>query len=471
MAVTTIGRRTGAELAEADRRLIVHPYLPASTEERVVMVEGEGCRLRDADGREYLDATGGLWLAQVGHGRQELSAAAARQIEQLEYFTSFWEFSNERAIELAERLVSISPPKQTHVYFTSGGSEGNEAAFKMARYSRWRRGEESRTWILARRQAYHGIGYGSGTATGFPLYHEGFGPMLPHVRHLTPPWPYRAELFDGEDPTDFCVGELERTIRDLGPENVAAFIGEPVMGVGGMLVPPDDYWPRVQELLREHGILLIFDEVVSAYGRVGHWFAADHYGVEPDIIVTAKGITSGYAPLGAVLITDEIAEAISGDGFPMGFTYNGHPTSCAVALENLAIIEREGLLDRARETGAYILERLEELRELPIVGEVRGVGMMHAVELVADRETREPLPMDAAPQDVIRRETGVIVRDCAHNLVISAPLVMSRHEADEVVDAMRSVLERMDSSGRIAAGGGGRAARDPAEGDPSEGAA
>ena len=450
MGVTaTRAERTAEELAALDRARIIHPYLPSSIEERVVMVEGDGCRLRDAEGREYLDATGGLWLAQIGHGRREIAAAAASQMERLEYFTSFWEFSNDRAIELAERLDSISPPRQTHVYFTSGGSEGNEAALKMSRYAHWRRGDRERTWILARRQAYHGVGYGSGTATGFDVYHDGFGPMLPHVRHLTQPWPYRAELFDGQDPTDFCLAELERTIDELGGEKIAAFIGEPVMGVAGMLVPPDDYWPRVQELLREHGITFIFDEVVSAYGRVGHWFATEHFGVEPDIIVTAKGITSGYAPLGAVLVSDEIAEAVTEEGFPMGFTYNGHPTSCAVALANLGVIESEGLLERARETGAYILERLGELRELPVVGEVRGVGMMHAVELVADRESREPLPMDAAPQDVIRRETGVIVRDCQHNLVISPPLIMSREEADEVVEAMRSVLERTDPSGRI----------------------
>ena len=310
MGVTaTRTERTAEELAALDRRRIIHPYLPSSVEERVVMVEGDGCRLRDAEGREYLDATGGLWLAQIGHGRRDIAEAAARQMERLEYFTSFWEFSNDRAIELAERLDSISPPRQTHVYFTSGGSEGNEAALKMSRYAHWRRGDRERTWILARRQAYHGVGYGSGTATGFDVYHDGFGPMLPHVRHLTQPWPYRAELFDGQDPTDFCLAELERTIDELGGEKIAAFIGEPVMGVAGMLVPPDDYWPRVQELLREHGITFIFDEVVSAYGRVGHWFATEHFGVEPDIIVTAKGITSGYAPLGAVLVSDEIAEA------------------------------------------------------------------------------------------------------------------------------------------------------------------
>ncbi len=451
MTSTSAPSTKSAELERADRELIIHPYLTGSVQERVVMVQGSGCRLRDAEGRSYLDATGGLWLAQVGHGRAELAQAAARQMTQLEYFTSFWEYSNEPAIELARRLVEISPERQSHVFFTSGGSEGNEAAIKMARYHHYRRGEPERTWILARRNAYHGIGYGSGSATGFPLYHEGFGPVLPHIRHLTPPWPYRAELFDGDDPTEFCLRELEQTIHELGADHIAAFMGEPIMGVAGMVVPPQDYWPRVRELLDEHGILLMFDEVVTAYGRVGEWFAAQHFGVEPDIIVTAKGITSGYVPLGAVLASDEVSESLSRDvGFPMGFTYNGHPTACAVALANLEIIEREGLLARARETGRVLLDGLASMSELEIVGEVRGVGMMLAVELVADRSTREPLPMHAGPQDVIRREAGVIVRECAHSLVLSPPLVMSRAEANETVDAIRSVLERMDASGEIA---------------------
>jgi putrescine aminotransferase len=448
-ATSQTSRRSGDELADIDRRLIIHPYLPSSSQERVVMIEGNGCRLRDADGREYLDATGGLSVAQVGHGRSELADAAARQIQQLEYFTSFWEFSNDRSIELAERLISISPPRQTHVFYTSGGSESIEVALKMSRYFHSRRGEKSRTWILARRLGYHGLGYGSGTATGSSIHHEGFGPMLPHVRHLTPPWPYRLELYGGDDPTDFLIRELEETIEEIGPKNIAAFIGEPALNVAGIVMPPDDYWPRVQDVLRAHGITFISDEVVTAYGRIGKWFAAEYFGVEPDIIVTAKGITSGYAPLGAVLISAEIAEMISGDGFPMGFTYNGHPSSCAVALANLDIIEAEGLLSRAKETGAYLLGRLQELLELPVVGEVRGLGMMHAVELVSSQKTRTPIPVDAAPHNVIRREEGVIVRSSDHNLVITPPLIMSRDEADEVVSAMRSVIERLQPSGEI----------------------
>lgn len=452
MSTDTARATDAAALAAADRAHIIHPYLPSSTDERVVMVAGDGCTLTDSEGREYLDATGGLWLAQVGHGRQELAAAAAAQIEQLEYFTSFWEFSNDRAIELAQRLTGLAPGRLDHVYFTSGGSEGNEAAIKMARYHHHRRGESDRTWILSRDKAYHGIGYGSGTATGYDFYHTGFGPMLPHVKHLTPPWPYRSELFSGQDPTDFCLAELERTIDELGAGKIAAMIGEPIMGVAGMIVPPDDYWPRVSELLRSHGILLIMDEVVSAYGRVGEWFAASRFGVEPDLITTAKGITSGYIPLGAVLVAGHVAESLGREeGFPMGFTYNGHPTACAVALGNLDIIEREGLLDRAMEVGGHLLSGLRTLSDLEIVGEVRGVGMMLAVELVADRETREPLPDAEQLQDVIRRETGVIVRNCAHSLVLSPPLVMSEGEADRVVEAMRSVLERTTPDGRVRA--------------------
>jgi putrescine aminotransferase len=442
-----------ADLTRLDRAHIIHPYLPGTATERVVMTEGSGCRLTDSEGRGYLDATGGLWLAQVGHGRTDLADVAHEQMKKLEYFTSFWEFSNDRAIALAARLASLAPDPLNHVYFTSGGSEGNEAAIKMARYYHHRRGESSRTWILARSKAYHGIGYGGGSATGFPVYHEGFAPMMPHVSHLTPPWPYRTELYDGQDPTDFLIRELEERIAEIGPENIAAMIGEPIMGVGGMLVPPADYWPRVREVLDRHGILLVFDEVVTAYGRVGEWFAAQYFGVTPDIIVTAKGITSGYVPLGALLVGDHVAEVLLRDhGFPMGYTYNGHPVATAVALANLDIIEKEGLLGRATSLGAFLHAELEsQLGDLPVVGEIRSVGMMLAVELVADRATRTPLPLnpDRMPHDVIRRETGVIVRDSEHSLVLSPPLIMTEAEAKEAASALRGVLARIAPTGEI----------------------
>jgi adenosylmethionine-8-amino-7-oxononanoate aminotransferase len=444
-------RKIVEDLGNLDRALLVHPRLPATNLERVVMVEGEGCRVRDSAGRTYLDATGGgLSLSHVGHGRREIADAASRQFQRLEYFTSWSEYSNDRSIELAARLIDLAPETLSRVYFTSGGSEGMEAALKMARYAHASRGRSERTWILSRTNAYHGLGFGSGTATGFDVFHKGFGPLLPHVRHLTVPWPYHRDLFGGKDPTDFLVRELAEVIEELGADNVAAFVGEPIMGVAGVVVPPDDYWPRIHELLREHGIYLILDEVVTGYGRIGAWFGAQHFGIDPDIIVSAKGLTSGYAPLGAVLVSDEIAEAItSGPGFPMGFTNTGHPVSCAVALANLQIIEREDLLGRARATGAYLLTGLRELEDLSVVGEVRGVGMMLAVELVRDPETREPLPIDGTIAATVRREKAVLVRENGNNITLTPPLIMSLDEADEALEAVRSVLERLDPSGSL----------------------
>jgi len=444
---------TQQRLLELDRRHLVHPHLPFASKARTIFVRGKGCTLWDAAGSEYLDATGGLWLAQVGHGRDEIADIAAAQMRQLEHYANFWNFSNDRAIELAERLAHLSPKGLQYAYFTSGGSEGNDAAIKTARYYHAQRGDTSRTWILSRKTGYHGLAYGGGTATGFDDMKRGTGPGLPHVAHLAPPHPYRRWLFGGQDPTDFCIAELETTIERIGAENIAAMIGEPILGVGGVVIPPDDYWPRVSKVLRENGILLILDEVITAFGRIGEWFAADHFGISPDLIVTAKGLTSGYAPLGAVLMTPEVAEtAMEGAGFPVGYTYSGHPVSCAVALANLDILERENLLLAAHQTGSYFREQLEPLLdEIPFVGEIRQAGMGIALELVTDKETREPLPRtEVSLSDVIRDETGVIVRSSqVHNLVISPPLVMSQSEADRVVAAVTDVLRRVRADGTL----------------------
>ena len=387
------------------------------------LVKGEGAWLWDDKGKKYLDALSGIAVCGLGHSHPSVAKAVAEQASVLTHCSNFFDIPNQE--ELAENLCAVSG--MAKVFFGNSGAEVNEAAIKMARYYHHRKGETGRDWILARERAYHGIAYGGGSLSGFDVYHDGFGPTMPHVQHLTTPWPYRQELYNGQDPTDFLINELEETIARIGADKIAAMVGEPIMGVGGMLVPPDDYWPRVEAVLRKHGILLIFDEVVTAYGRVGEWFAAQHFNVQPDIIITAKGITSGYIPLGAVLTTDAVAAELEKDfGFPMGFTYNGHPTAAAVALKNLEIIEEEGLLEKAKKMGQYLHEGLRTLLDLPIVGEVRFVGMMHAVELVTDKESRTPLPMlQPMLPDVIRREEGVIVRDCAHNLVLSPPLIMT----------------------------------------------
>jgi adenosylmethionine-8-amino-7-oxononanoate aminotransferase len=449
----TIQSRTDIDLLRTDIKHLVHPHLPSSETQRVIMTEGRGCRLTDASGRQYLDATGGLWLAQIGHGRPEMAEAAAEQMRTLEYFTSFWDYSNDKAIELSERIISLAPENMSKVFFTSGGSEGDDAAIKTARYYHYVNGRPNKNWIISRKTAYHGLAYGGGTATGFADMAEGQGPHLPNVTHLTPPHGYRRHLFNGEDVTDYCVRELEERIQQIGPENIAAMIGEPIMGVGGFIIPPADYWPRMQEVLDRHDILLISDEVVTAFGRTGSWFASPDHGMRPDIIVTAKGISSGYIPLGAVLMSEEIGQAVTGGhGYPVGYTYSGHPVACAVGLKNLEIIESENLLAASKSTGALLHSLAAPLAtELDIVGEVRHAGMGLALELVTDKTSRTPLPQNGrSVADVIRDETGVIVRvSSPTNLVLSPPLVMTEDEAVTAVSAVASVLRRVQPDGSI----------------------
>ena len=394
---------------------------------------------------EYLDALGSIQLCEVGHGRSELADVAAEQMAKLEYAPMHWNFTNEPATRLSRRLSELAPTGIDQVFFASSGSEAADSAIKIARLHHYLRGEPDRTTILSLRYAYHGATYGATAASGIDALKVGFGELPPGFVQLTPPYPYREEFFDGADPVEFCVRELEETIERLAPASIAAFIGEPVLTVGGVIVPPTEYWPAVTALCRRHGILTIADEVVTAFGRLGSWFAAPELGLGADLYTIAKGITSGYVPLSGVLLSNEVAGPIKAteEGFAHGYTYNGHPVACVVALSNIDIIEREGLLENARVVGAYLRERLvEELSELPIVGEVRGAGLLAGVELVSDREKRTPLQV--ARQQIanrIRDEERVIVRSIAQNIIIAPCLVLTKDEADWIVRALRNVLE------------------------------
>jgi PLP-dependent transaminase len=418
------GRDRVAHLTSLDRAHVLHPHGTFRRPVDPLIVDrGQGALLWDADGNEYIDGTCGLWQCAVGHGRKELADAAADQMRRLEFYASFWDFSNEPAIRLASRLVSISPVGLDTVFFTNGGSEGVETAIKLVRLAWHAAGSPRRSVILSRTSAYHGVGSASLAATGIPALKEGFDPLPPDFVHLTTPSAYAL----GEDATDRLIDELERTIQDIGPERIAAFIGEPVMGVGGMIPPPEGYWERVQEILRGHGILLILDEVVTAYGRTGHWFGAERFGIDPDVIVTAKALTSGYIPMGAVLIHDRLTRMLDGIPFRHGFTYNGHPVGATVALANLDIIEREALLHRAVRTGERMLERLRPLRELDAVGDVRGCGLMLGIELSSG---------DAAQVSAGARARGAIVRATGQKIVMSPPLVIEDDQADRLADAV-----------------------------------
>lgn len=444
---------SATQLQELDLRHVIHPHHLADKTERCVIVRGQGCTVWDADGNEYLDATGSAnWLAQVGHGRRELVEAAAQQMSELAYFTSFDIFTNDKAILLASRLAELAPPGIGRVFFTCGGSEGVDTAVKAARLYHSRRGQPERTWIIGRHFGYHGSTYGSGSITGLPGMQAEMGPPLPHIEKVSPPALYRAaELYGDQDPTDFLINELAETIERIGPDRVAAMIGEPVMGGGGgVTIPPADYWPRVRELLSRHGILLIADEVITAYGRTGAWFDSAERGMEPDIIVTAKGLTSGYMPLGAVLMRSDIgAQLFSPDKFFHGFTYSGHPTACAVALRNLEIIEEEGLIGRSRLIGDWFRTALAPAAQLPVVGDIRVAGATAGIELVTDKETKAPLFGDVAAAE-IRRAHGVIVRDYGPTLVLSPPLVIEKQQADRAATAIIEVLSRLGGDGRLA---------------------
>jgi len=412
-------------LTELDRAHIIHPHaVVGRAQEPIVWARGEGALLWDDRGNRYIDGTCGLWQCAVGHGRAELADVAAEQIRALEFYASFWDFSNEPSIRLAAKLAELSPPGLDHVFFTNGGSEGIETAIKLVRLAWHAQGSPERNVILSRKAAYHGVGSASLAATGIPPLKEGFGPLPDGFVHLSTP--------TRSSSVDDLVAELERTIDEIGAERIAAMVGEPVLGVGGMIPPPEGYWPRVQEVLRAHGILLVLDEIVTAYGRTGHWFAAERYGLDPDAIVTAKALTSGYVPMGAVLVHDRLVAMLDGTQLRHGFTYNGHPVGAAVALANLAIIEREGLLARAVEIGGRMLEGLKPAEELDAVAEVRGVGAMLGIELAGDR--------DGAPVAAGARRNGVIVRASGQKIVLSPPLVIELEQADRIVEVLLAEL-------------------------------
>jgi adenosylmethionine-8-amino-7-oxononanoate aminotransferase len=438
-----------AQIAQWDLDHVIHPWsFPGSS---LMIVRGEGSNYWDASGRKYLDALGGIQLCEIGHGRSELAEVAAEQMRELEYSPLFWNFGNEPAALLARRLVGLAPEGIDHVFFTNGGSESCESAIKMARLYHYLRGESERTTILSLGHSYHGMTYGALAATGLEGIKNGFGELPGGFFHLTTPYPYREELFGGEDAFEFCIRELEETIARLGPERIAAFIGEPVLTVGGVIVPPPDYWRAITEICHRNGILVIADEVVTAFGRLGSWFASETYGIEADLITTAKGLTSGYLPLGAVLASSEVGTTIKGaeTGFMHGYTYCGHPVACAVALRNLDIIEREDLAANAVSTGDHLLRGLQRLLDLPVVGDVRGAGLLASVELVSDKEARDPLEVPRQEiADRVRDEQSVIVRSIHQNVIIAPCLVLTPEEADQIVAALRAVLETTGTDGR-----------------------
>ncbi len=411
------------------------------------MARGEGIYITDTDGNRYIDGMSGLWNVNVGHGRQELAETARDQIDEIAFGPTFFGLATPPPIELAAKLAQIVPGSVNHFQFTSGGAESNETAIKIARYYQSVRGKSEKFKIISRFQGYHGIAMGALSATGIPAFWQHFGPRPEGFIHVTPPYHYiQSEPGENEEAfVDRLVREIEETIEREGPETVAAFIGEPVHGAGGLIIPPDSYWPAVMDVLKKHDILFIADEVITGFARTGTMFGVEQWNAQPDIVSIAKGVTSGYIPLGAVGVTDEIYDVmLEPDAmFMHGFTYSGHPVACAVGVRNIQIIEDEKLADNARVQGAYLLDRLMELAPHQNVGEVRGLGLMMIVDIVKDKGTRErfdPAEGIAGKLTAAVRKRGLVPTATDTGIILAPPLIITQDQCDEVAAAVQGAL-------------------------------
>jgi 4-aminobutyrate--pyruvate transaminase len=440
-------------LSARDVAYQIHPYTNARRHERIgpiVIERGSGIYVYDDQGRAYIEAMAGLWSVAVGFGEDRLVQAAARQMSKLPYYHTFSHKSHEPSIELAEKLVKMSPGGLDHVFFTSSGSEANDTVVKFVWYYNNSLGRPQKKKFIARNGGYHGITVASGSLTGLQVNQRGFDLPLPFVKHVTCPHHYRfAEAGESEEAfADRLAAELEATILAEGPETVAAFIGEPLMGAGGVLAPPGAYWRKMQEVCRRHDVLIVADEVINGFGRLGTLFACEHYGIQPDILVLSKQITSSYQPLAAVLVSDALYQGIADQtkrlgNFGHGFTASGHPVATAVALENLAIIEERGLVANAARVGAHLQASLRRFADHPLVGEVRGVGLIAAVELVADKASKAKFdPPGKVGLYLFERahEHGLIIRAVQDSIAFCPPLIITPAQVDDVVRRFEHAL-------------------------------
>ena len=442
-----------------DQAHLMHPlHHPSAYAGTRVWAKGEGARITDATGREYLDGLSGLWNVNIGHGRRELADAAQKQMCTLAFHSAYAGGTNEQAIRLAERLSGLAYPSINTFFFTSGGAESSESSFKTARFYWKALGKPDKIKVISRHRAYHGLTLAAMSATGLPAFWPMFEPRTPGFSHIEAPDPYRFAHTD----TSVSLGvaaanKLEEAILREGPDTVAAFIAEPVQGAGGVIVPPPDYFPRIRQICDQYDVLLIADDVITGFGRTGTWFGLQHYGVEPDIMQFAKGITSGYVPLGGIGVSDRIREVINGVGpgqrWMHAFTYSGHPTCCAVALANLDVMEREGLVERAKTSGRRLHEKLTALATMDGVGHVRALGLMGAVEVVADPATKQLFPPALGVSQKLMDgmlERGLYTRAVMDCICIAPPLVTTDAELDRIVDIIADTIPAVLATARDA---------------------
>ena len=436
-------------LQQQDRDHHLHPFtdhLQLSEKGTRVITKGKGVYIWDSEGHQILDAMSGLWCVNLGYGREELTQAAYKQMQELPYYNTFFQCTHPPAIELSSKLGAISPADLNHVFFTGSGSEANDTVVRMVRRYWQLLGQPEKQIILSRKNAYHGSTVAAASLGGMSGMHEG-GLPIPNIHHIAQP--YWFEEGGDNDPDAFgleVAQELEHAIHHYGVENIAGFIAEPIQGAGGVIIPPESYWPAIQNIIDEHKILLIVDEVITGFGRLGQWFATDVYQIKPDLIPFAKGVTSGYLPLGGVLVNDKVTDVISKGGeFVHGFTYSGHPVACAVALENLEIIERENILELVKnKTAPYLEERWKKLSDHPLIGEARIKGLVAAIEISNNKETRGRFSSDISAGSICRDiaiSNGLVMRAVGDTMIIAPPLIISESEIDELIDKTTKTLD------------------------------
>lgn len=411
-----------------------------------IITRSSGVYLWDSEGHKILDGMSGLWCVAIGYGREELADAAAKQMRELPYYNLFFMTAHPPVLELAKVISDIAPQGMNHVFFTGSGSEGNDTMLRMVRHYWAIKGQPNKKTIISRVNGYHGSTVAGASLGGMTYMHEQGDLPIPGIVHI--PQPYWFGEGGDMTPDEFGIWaaeQLEKKILELGVDNVGAFIAEPIQGAGGVIVPPDTYWPKIKEILDKYDILFVADEVICGFGRTGEWFGSDFYGLKPDMMTIAKGLTSGYIPMGGLIVRDEVVAVLNeGGDFNHGFTYSGHPVAAAVALENIRILREERIVERVKaETAPYLQKRLRELSDHPLVGEVRGVGLLGAIELVKDKATRERYTGKGAGM-ICRTfcfENGLIMRAVGDTMIIAPPLVISFAEIDELIEKARKCLD------------------------------
>lgn len=439
---------TTAHWQDLSRRHLLAPftdYRQLNEKGARIITRAEGVHLWDSEGQRILDGMAGLWCVNVGYGREELVEAASRQMRELPYYNLFFQTAHPPALELAKTIAELAPEGMNHVFFTGSGSEANDTVLRLVRHYWATKGQPEKRVVIGRWNGYHGSTLAGASLGGMAAMHEQGG-LLPDIVHI--PQPYWFGEGGEMSPEEFGIwaaDQLERKILEVGEERVAAFIAEPIQGAGGVIVPPESYWPRVRQILAKYDILFIADEVICGFGRTGEWFGSQYYGNAPDLMPIAKGLTSGYVPMGGVVVRDEVVRVLDEGGeFYHGFTYSGHPVAAAVALENIRILRDEGIVDRVRSTTApYLQKRWAELADHPLVGETRGVGMMAALELVRDKKTRSRYEGRAG---MLCREhcfrNGLVMRAVGDTMIIAPPLVITPESIDELVTLARLSLDQ-----------------------------